>query len=574
MASRSCQAKRWGGRGEGERVDGDGESGVAWCGRSRAGERLSPCSAGWSRAPPPGRAAPAASSVPGCVLGPPVLSLTDRAEKTADSGPGSLRAAINTANTNGDPTNTITFAPRLAGRTITLASGELAITKSLDIVGLGKHQLTIKRSFAKGTPGFRIFDIAGADVDVTITGVTIGHGLADGTLDPALNPGLGGGIYHAGGTLKLTDVVLSDNQARGDPSVSSFGIPGFGAGGGIANVSGLLEITDSFLTNNRAQGGDGITGNVAPSYTPGPGAGHGGGLINFADDATVTITDSRLTGNRAQGGRGNSRFQPRQRLGAGIENRAGVLTITGSTFAHNQALGGNGGSGPLCGNAVGGGIRNGVGAVATITGSTFDHNRAIGGSRGSGEFFPGNVLGGGVNNQGRATITESMFTHNLANGGSFNTGRNAGGGSGGGLFNAVPATLTLFGCTFDHNRAIGGSRGSGDVRPGPGLGGGIDNRGMATITESTFNHNLANGGSFNTGSNAGVGWGGGLFNGFNAEESTVPGTLTSSIQTLTLTRPNATTGHFRQLFAPGACRQNRQKALAWNSCYSEAGVRR
>ena len=132
--------------------------------------------------------------------------------------------------------------------------------------------------------------------------------------------------------------------------------------------------------------------------------------------------------------------------------------ITGSTFAHNQALGGNGGSGPLCGNAVGGGIHNGVGTVATITGSMFDHNRAIGGSRGSGEFFPGNVLGGGVNNQGRATITESTFTHNLANGGSFNTGRNAGGGSGGGLFNAVPATLTLFGCTFDHNLANGGSK--------------------------------------------------------------------------------------------------------------------
>ena len=158
-----------------------------------------------------------------------MASLTVR--NVADSGPGSLRAAIDTANTNGDPTNTITFAPRLAGRTITLTSGELAITKSLDIVGPGKHRLTIKRSSAQGTPSFRIFDLAGTGVDVTITGVTISHGLADGTLDLALHPGLGGGIYHAGGTLKLTDVVLTGNQARGAPSVSSFVIPGFARGG-------------------------------------------------------------------------------------------------------------------------------------------------------------------------------------------------------------------------------------------------------------------------------------------------------------------------------------------------------
>ena len=210
---------------------------------------------------------------------------------SADSGPGSLRDTIAAAPSGA----TIEFAKGI--HTITLTSGELDITKSLDIAGLGENQLTIKRSSAKGTPSFRIFDIVGTGVDVTITGVKIANGLADGTLDPALNPGLGGGIYHAGGTLRLSDVVLAGNQARGNPSVSSFGMPGFGAGGGIANVSGPLEVTDSILTNNRAQGGAGGTGNLA-------GAGQGGGLINFADD--VTVTDSRLTGNRAQGGSGNS----------------------------------------------------------------------------------------------------------------------------------------------------------------------------------------------------------------------------------------------------------------------------
>src|SRR5208283_5643378 len=96
----------------------------------------------------------------------------------ADSGPGSLRDTIAAASSGA----TIEFAKSI--HTITLTSGELDITKSLDIVGLGENQLTIKRSSAKATPSFRIFDIFGAGVDVTITGMKIANGLADGTLDP------------------------------------------------------------------------------------------------------------------------------------------------------------------------------------------------------------------------------------------------------------------------------------------------------------------------------------------------------------------------------------------------------
>ncbi len=424
----------------------------------------------------------------------------------ADSGPGSLRDTIAAASSGA----TIEFAKGI--HSITLTSGELDITKSLDIEGLGENQLTIKRSSAKGTPSFRIFDISGTGVDVTITGVKIANGLADGTLDPALNPGLGGGIYHAGGTLSLSHDILAGNQARGAPSVTSFGMPGFGAGGGIANVSGSLEMTDSIFTNNLAQGGADGTGNLA-------GAGQGGGLIIFAGD--VSVTDSRFTGNRAQGGSGNSSnfppdLSPGRALGAGIDNSAtamaGVLTVIHSAFDHNKAVGGNDSSGFIGGLAAGGGIRNGSGAMAQITSSTFDYNQALGGSMGSGAFFPGSSLGGGFNNQGMATITGSTFDHNLASGGSFDTGSNAGGGSGGGLFNDLPATLALSSSRFIHNRAIGGSRDSGDVSPGLGLGGGLENRGKATIAESTLNHNLAQGGSFNTGCNAGDGSGGGLFN--------------------------------------------------------------
>ena len=53
---------------------------------------------------------------------------------TNDSGAGSLRADIAAAH-SGD---TIKFDPGLAGQTIALTSGELTISKSLDIEGLGE----------------------------------------------------------------------------------------------------------------------------------------------------------------------------------------------------------------------------------------------------------------------------------------------------------------------------------------------------------------------------------------------------------------------------------------------------
>src|SRR5438477_2388621 len=56
-----------------------------------------------------------------------------------DSGPGSLRAAIAAAS-SGD---TINFANSLKGQTITLTTGQLAISKNLDIEGLGADKLAV-----------------------------------------------------------------------------------------------------------------------------------------------------------------------------------------------------------------------------------------------------------------------------------------------------------------------------------------------------------------------------------------------------------------------------------------------
>src|SRR5262245_6901474 len=141
----------------------------------------------------------------------------------ADSGPGSLRAAIAAAQ-SGD---TIRFDPRLAGQTITLTGGELAITKSLDIEGLGPDQLTVSGNHAS-----RVFDISGG-VTVAIAGLTMTDGLADGSA-PVL-ASTGGAILNFG-ALTLADDVLSNNQAVGDASTSPLGKPGRALGSGLANL--------------------------------------------------------------------------------------------------------------------------------------------------------------------------------------------------------------------------------------------------------------------------------------------------------------------------------------------------
>src|SRR5262245_44702289 len=73
-----------------------------------------------------------------------------------DSGPGSLRAAIAVAS-SGD---TINFANSLKGQTITLTSGQLAITTNLDIEGLGANKPAVS-----GNGASRVFDIAGGERD-------------------------------------------------------------------------------------------------------------------------------------------------------------------------------------------------------------------------------------------------------------------------------------------------------------------------------------------------------------------------------------------------------------------------
>lgn len=84
-----------------------------------------------------------------------------------DAGPGSLRAMIAAAQ-SGDA---IDFARGLKGQTVTLTSGELVISKNLDIEGMGANKLAVSGNHAS-----RVFEVSGG-VSVTVGGLTISDGL-------------------------------------------------------------------------------------------------------------------------------------------------------------------------------------------------------------------------------------------------------------------------------------------------------------------------------------------------------------------------------------------------------------
>ncbi|HEX6834895.1 MAG TPA: hypothetical protein VF132_15255 [Rudaea sp.] len=109
----------------------------------------------------------------------PALAATITVTNLNDGGLGSLRQAIADANGSAGP-DTIVFQSGLTG-TITLTSGQLAISDSVDIQGPGAAVLSVS-----GNNASRVFYLysSATVLDVSISGLTITGGSAD----------IGGGI--------------------------------------------------------------------------------------------------------------------------------------------------------------------------------------------------------------------------------------------------------------------------------------------------------------------------------------------------------------------------------------------
>lgn len=256
-----------------------------------------------------------------------IRAATITVTSTADSGAGTLRAALASAN-NGD---TINFALPTPS-TILLTSGELVVSNSVQIVGPGANNLSVD-----GNAANRVFHISNSVV--LLKGLSVTNG--------AEITGLGGGVWNERATLVVSNCVVSGNTAQ--------------SGAGLLNEKGTLTVSDSMFSQNSADGnGAGI---YSVAYDPGGAASAqiirtlvssnlavtGGGIRNLSYNsgiATLTILESTVVGNSAYDG-------------GGIQNDntadgTATLGITNSTLYGNIST-------------IGGGIENLKGSSGTAT---------------------------------------------------------------------------------------------------------------------------------------------------------------------------------------------------------------
>jgi hypothetical protein len=266
---------------------------------------------------------------------------------TADSGPGSLRQAIEDSNLV-IGSNRIAIA---AFGTINLSS-ELLITNNTSILGPGASILTIDANYSG-----RVFHIVNAGV-----------ALEDATIAKGSNS-LGGGILVQSGVLNLTRCRVLQNRAVN--------------GGGIAQLDGTMTITDSTISSNSASGtgmGVYIQGNATSVVSRSTLAGNsgigilasGGGLSH--DGGSLVLDTATFCANGS--GTGN---------GGGVLNSSGNTAITNCTFVSNFS-------------AQGGGLAV-MGGTVTVRNSILAANIAMGDA----PDCYGPVISGGFNLVGNGT---------------------------------------------------------------------------------------------------------------------------------------------------------------------------
>jgi hypothetical protein len=316
---------------------------------------------------------------------------------THDSGAGSLRQAI----VDVMPGGTIL----VPSGSYTVASGELAITKSLTISGAGAASTRISNAGSS-----RVFHTSGSGNTITITGVTIRLGHPPTVMGVVT----GGGVLNDAAKLTLSDDVIAGNLADAD-AAGTGGNGGIAQGGGVDNGgAGTLVVEDSEITDNHA------TAVGAPNKF--------GGIAD----------------------------------GGGIDT-GGTQTIEGSTFSANTADA-RGGAGQSGGNGHGGGLEvDGVGPTSLVS-STFDDNVADA-SAGVGSNGGGIAEGGGafmLTNAPAMSAANVTFTDNVAR-------STAGGivEAGGLSFGSNNPVVTLTNATLSANTATGsGDAEGGDAALG------------------------------------------------------------------------------------------------------------
>lgn len=186
---------------------------------------------------------------------------------TDDAGAGSLRQAIIDAPDGA----TIHFDATIAGETIVLTTGEIAIAKAITIEGPVPAGMTIS-----GNLSSRVFRVS-PDGDVVLRNLSIVNGRSSS----------GAGVFNEG-TVIIDHTLLANNEADAD-----------GGGLGIAGISQQATIVNSTMSGNVARRGGGLFANrtviIRNSTIAENTAGDGGGIV-FVDGA-LDVRNSIIANN-------------------------------------------------------------------------------------------------------------------------------------------------------------------------------------------------------------------------------------------------------------------------------------
>ena len=305
---------------------------------------------------------------------------------TLDVGTGSLRDAVSLGNADSDFT-LISFTDSLNGQTITLTSGEVAISSPLEINAANLDSLIID-----GNANDRLFHIHPGQT-VMMDNLTLQNGKSTSVIG-------GGGLWNQGNatlencTIRYCEAELSD-------------------GGGIANFYAQALILTNCIIHD----------NIAANY--------GGGIYSDNSDSMV-VTNSLIIDNSAP-----------YSSGGGIYTESNATLVDCVVEGNHSGYDGGGISFSFCNSAVivnsiirnntsnnsGGGIYSLADSNFTVSGSTIEGNSA---DEGGGVYLRSNMAmmdcmvnnnhantsGGGVmaSDIGEAEMVNSTITNNHSDG--------------------------------------------------------------------------------------------------------------------------------------------------------------
>lgn len=365
----------------------------------------------------------------------------------------SLRQAIASANADSG-SSFVLFDASLAGSTITLAQGQIPITRPMAIVGLGADKLTVSGNLASSIFSMKTNNAA---QPVTVSGLTLTNSVLaiyarnsslivqDSVLSGNLNSNGGGASVLAAYSSNNTfyayldhDIIASNNATAAGKALYLYTAKGRFTSCTISNNIGTavrLDLGASLSVSHSM-----ISSNTGPGFI---------GL----NSTHLTISDSSIIGNSSASG------------GGGISVFDTPLTILDSTI-HGNSTGGDGGGILLTGNPyrpvpgsslymarssvsgnsaydLGGGLAVKRAFNVSINSSTFNDNQLT--------DFSAGANGGGIGLQvvtNDTTIYNSTVYHNFA--------YNSGGGIG--IFDATTGNLSsILNTTIVKNATFGSS---------------------------------------------------------------------------------------------------------------------